>query len=483
MEIVYLIVGLLMGAIVVFLYKKNAVANATSNLNKALSEQQEQATKEKSALEQELAIAQNNLENEKKASAERLELEKKNAVERIEQEKKNAEDRIEQEKKRAEERLNDSVSHYEELISKQREQQEASAKALREEITNIATRMLDDSKQQLSAENKEKIEGLLKPLREQLDSFNEKVTKSTEQSATNKTELKTVFEDAMKKFHDEQESTVRAMKDSQERTVKELKEQTEKIGNDAESLTKALKGDTKMQGDWGEMILDKTLEDCGLEKDKQYFLQQNYKDADGNNYRPDAIVEFPNQERAVIDSKVSLTAYQEAVKCDDADERERLLKEHVKSVRKHIDELANVNYAKIVPGCIGYVLMFIPYESGYAAALKTDSSLLQYAYGKHIIVLSPSNLLMALQLTHTMWQNYRMNKNVEEILKQSNDLYDKFCNFAETFVKIGSDIEKMRKDYDAAHGQLSEGRGNVVRRLENLKTLGINPSKEIPKEI
>jgi DNA recombination protein RmuC len=287
----------------------------------------------------------------------------------------------------------------------------------------------------------------------------------------------------MKKLHDEQEQTVRRMKEEQERTVRELKEQTERIGNDAASLTQALKGDSKMQGDWGEMILDKTLEDCGLVKDEQYFLQQTFRDGDGNLFRPDAVIEFPNHETAVIDSKVSLTAYQEATKAETLEERERLLKEHVASVRTHINELSAKNYEKLVPNCIGYVLMFIPYESGYSAALKTDPSLLQYAYKKHIIMLSPSNLLMALQLIHTMWQNFRMNKNVEDILRQSNDLYDKFVNFAESFVKIESDIQKVQKDFDVAKRQLSEGPGNVIRRLDNMKALGITPKKQIPDSI
>lgn len=434
--IIYLLVGLVLGALGVYLIKRNDVASAQRLFDK-------QIDAERNAFKVQL-------EGERSAFAERLESERRHA---------------------------ESIRRQAEL------QHEAATKAVREEVMNIATRMLADSKQQLTAENKERIEGLLAPLKEQLDSFNRNVTASTKEGTANKTEIKTAFEDAMKKLHAEQEMTVRNMREMQERTVKELKEQTEKIGDDAASLTKALKGDSKMQGDWGEMILDKTLEDCGLEKDRQYFLQQNYKDADGNNFRPDAVVEFPSQERAVIDSKVSLTAYQEATRTDDATERQRLMREHVKSVRKHIDELSDVGYDKIVPGCIGYVLMFIPYESGYAAALKADPDILQYAYRKHIIMLSPSNLLMALQLTHTMWQNYRMNKNVEEILRQSNDLYDKFCGFAESFVKIGADIDRLRRDYDASHGQLSEGRGNVIRRLDNLKTLGITPKKQIPESL
>lgn len=470
--ILYLIIGLILGALVVYLLKKNDVAKATGELQASLNNQKEQFANEKSTIEQRLAIAQSQLETEKKNSEERLIAERKSADERFNLAQRNADEKLKAEHE-----------HSESLRQEQQRQHEEATKAVREEVLNLAMKMLSDSKQQLTAENKEKIDAMLSPLKEQLDSFNRNVTASTKEGTANKTEIKTAFEDAMKKLHDEQVQTVKNMQELQDRTVRELREQTEKIGDDAASLTKALKGDSKMQGDWGEMILDKTLEDCGLEKDKQYFLQQNFKDKDGNNFRPDAIVEFPNQERAIIDSKVSLTAYQDAIRTDDEAERDRLMKEHAKSVRKHIDELSDVNYDKIVPGCIGYVLMFIPYESGYAAALKTDPSILQYAYRKHIIMLSPSNLLMALQLTHTMWQNYRMNKNVEEILRQSNDLYDKFCGFAETFVKIGADIDKLRKDYDSSRGQLSEGKGNVIRRLDNLKALGITPKKQIPDNL
>lgn len=347
----------------------------------------------------------------------------------------------------------------------------------------MAARMLDESREKMNTADKERLDALLAPLKERLEAFNQTVTNNSKENTANKTEIKTTFEEAMKRLHAEQELTIKAMREDQERAVKELREQTERIGNDAASLTQALKGDSKMQGDWGEMILDKTLEDCGLIQGQQYFLQENYKDKDGNNFRPDAVIVFPNEERAVIDAKVSLTAYQAAIREEDATERERYLKEHVSSIKKHVDELSAKNYEKLVPGCIGFVLMFVPYESGYSAALKTDPSILQYAYRKHIIILSPSNLLMALQLTHTMWQNFRMTKNVEEILHQSNELFDKFVTFAETFVKLGADIDRLQQDFNRAKGQLNEGKGNIVRRLEGLKTLGISPKKQIPESL
>lgn len=425
-----------------------------------------------SKVRKEVAVMQMQLTSERAHAAEQLTIEREHAAEQLNQ----------LQERHAKE-LADVQAHAEELRAEMVKQQEAKNKLVQEEIRNMAVQMLNESKSELNKENRERLDTLLTPLKERIEAFQKTVSDNSKEGAQNKTEIKTAFEEAMKKLHDEQEQTVRRMKEEQERTVRELKEQTERIGNDAASLTQALKGDSKMQGDWGEMILDKTLEDCGLVKDEQYFLQQTFRDDDGNLFRPDAVIEFPNHETAVIDSKVSLTAYQEATKAETLEERERLLKEHVASVRTHINELSAKNYEKLVPNCIGYVLMFIPYESGYSAALKTDPSLLQYAYKKHIIMLSPSNLLMALQLIHTMWQNYRMNKNVEDILRQSNDLYDKFVIFTESFLKIEGDMQKMQRDFEAAKGQLRDGKGNIIRRLDNMKTLGITPKKQIPDSI
>jgi DNA recombination protein RmuC len=332
--------------------------------------------------------------------------------------------------------------------------------------------MMKNTRQELNNADKERLDKIIEPLKEKMDEFSKAVNDSNRDNTANKAEIKTAFEEAMKQLHN-----------VQERTVRELKEQTERIGQGAEHLTQALKGDSKLQGDWGEMILERTLENCGLKKDDQYLIQPTYKDNEGKIMRPDAVVLFPNDESIIIDSKVSLTAYQEALNTSNDDEREKRLKEHITSVKKHIDELTDKNYEKIVPNSIGYVLMFIPYESGYAAAIKTDPGILQYAYKKKIIIISPANLLMTLQLTHTMWQNYRMNKNVEEIMRQSSDLYDKFVSYAETFVKMDKDIENLRTHFEQARNQLNSGKGNVIKRLENMKQLGVNPKKEIPENI
>ena len=443
MAIIYLLLGIIIGASIMFLWLKN------------------KSTQEQKNAGEQLAVLRSQLETERKNVDERIAVVKENALQQLEAER----------------------QHGEQLRNELQKQAEAKNRLLQEEVRNMAAQMLDESREKMNTTDKERLDALLSPLKERLEAFNQTVTNNSKENAANKTEIKTTFEEAMKRLHAEQELTIKAMREDQERAVKELREQTERIGNDAASLTQALKGDSKMQGDWGEMILDKTLEDCGLIQGQQYFLQENYKDKDGNNFRPDAVIVFPNEERAVIDAKVSLTAYQAAIREENATERERYLKEHVSSIKKHVDELSAKNYEKLVPGCIGFVLMFVPYESGYSAALKTDPSILQYAYRKHIIILSPSNLLMALQLTHTMWQNFRMTKNVEEILHQSNELFDKFVTFAETFVKLGADIERLQQDFNRAKGQINEGKGNIVRRLEGLKILGISPKKQIPESL
>ena len=443
MAIIYLLLGIIIGASIIFLWMKN------------------KSTQDQKNAGEQLAVLRSQLETERKNVDERIAVVKENALQQLEVERK----------------------HGEQLRNELQKQAEAKNRLLQEEVRNMAAQMLDESREKMNTTDKERLDALLSPLKERLEAFNQTVTHNSKENTANKTEIKTTFEEAMKRLHAEQELTIKAMREDQERAVKELREQTERIGNDAASLTQALKGDSKMQGDWGEMILDKTLEDCGLIQGQQYFLQENYKDKGGNNFRPDAVIVFPNEERAVIDAKVSLTAYQAAIREENATERERYLKEHVSSIKKHVDELSAKNYEKLVPGCIGFVLMFVPYESGYSAALKTDPSILQYAYRKHIIILSPSNLLMALQLTHTMWQNFRMTKNVEEILHQSNELFDKFVTFAETFVKLGADIERLQQDFSRAKGQLNEGKGNIVRRLEGLKILGISPKKQIPESL
>nr|WP_295402483.1 DNA recombination protein RmuC [uncultured Prevotella sp.] len=336
------------------------------------------------------------------------------------------------------------------------------------EQQKVAAEQLAAKQSALQENNRLQMDELLKPIKEQFADFKKSVEESKTQNEVNKKELQNTFEATMKLFQQEQQQAVSS-----------LKEQTSKIGSDAANLTKALKGDSKMQGDWGEMVLETILENSGLRKDEEFFIQENTKDENGKNYRPDVIVRFPEGRSVVIDSKVSLTAYTDALAAGNDEERERLMKAHALSVRKHIDELAEKDYSKLVDDAIGFVLMFIPNETSYIAAMKQQPDLSRYAYQKKIIIISPSNLLMALQLAYNLWQYDRQNKNVEKIVKTAADLYDKVAGFEDTFTGIGDLITRLSGTFDKARKQLYEGSGNVMRRVESLKGLGVTPKKQI----
>lgn len=336
------------------------------------------------------------------------------------------------------------------------------------EQQKAAAEQLAAKQSALQENNRLQMDELLKPIKEQFADFKKSVEESKTQNEVNKKELQSTFEATMKLFQQEQQQAVTS-----------LKEQTSKIGSDAANLTKALKGDSKMQGDWGEMVLETILENSGLRKNEEFFIQENTKDENGKNFRPDVIVRFPEGRSVVIDSKVSLTAYTDALAAETDEERERLMKSHAQSVRKHIDELAEKDYSKLVEDAIGFVLMFIPNETSYIAAMKQQPDLSRYAYQKKIIIISPSNLLMALQLAYNLWQYDRQNKNVEKIVKTAADLYDKVATFEDTFTGIGDLITRLSGTYDKAKKQLYDGTGNVMRRVESLKNLGVTPKKQI----
>ena len=336
------------------------------------------------------------------------------------------------------------------------------------EQQRVAAEQLAAKQSALQENNRLQMDELLKPIKEQFADFKKSVEESKTQNEVNKKELQNTFEATMKLFQQEQQQAVSS-----------LKEQTSKIGSDAANLTKALKGDSKMQGDWGEMVLETILENSGLRKDEEFFIQENTKDENGKNFRPDVIVRFPEGRSVVIDSKVSLTAYTDALAAGNDEDRERLMKAHALSVRKHIDELAEKDYSKLVDDAIGFVLMFIPNETSYIAAMKQQPDLSRYAYQKKIIIISPSNLLMALQLAYNLWQYDRQNKNVEKIVKTAADLYDKVATFEDTFTGIGDLITRLSGTFDKARKQLYDGSGNVMRRVESLKGLGVTPKKQI----
>ena len=377
-------------------------------------------------------------------------------------------DQAENNLEQANKNLERERQHAEDLRKESDQRWEQKLESLKKDMQNTAAKELAAKQEELQRANRTQMDDLLRPIKEQFTDFKRAVDESKTQNEVNKTELQKAFENTMKLFQQQQQQTV----DS-------LKQQTERIGEDAANLSRALKGESKTQGDWGEMVLETLLENSGLQRDEEFFVQETVKSEDGATFRPDVVVRFPEGRSVVIDSKVSLTAYADAVATDDEHERDRLLAEHAKSVRRHVDELSAKSYDKLVEDAIGFVLMFVPNENSYIAAMKQQPDLSRYAYQKRIIIISPSNLLMALQLAYNLWQYDRQSKNVEKIVKTAADLYDKVAGFTETFTDLESQLQRLARNFEQARGQLFDGKGNVLRRIDGLRALGVTPKKRI----
>lgn len=333
---------------------------------------------------------------------------------------------------------------------------EESRKAMTEQFKTLAGEVLAERSKQLKTDNGEQMGNILRPLREQLEGLGKMVRETREADAAGKASLSAV--------------------------MREMMEQTRRIGQDAVNLTHALKGDSKKQGDWGEMILESILEGSGLERGVHYVVQESVTTEENARLRPDVIVRFPNAKSVIIDSKVSLVDYARYMEAEDETARKAALKAHVASVRKHIEELADKQYDKHVKESIGYVLMFIPNEASYIAAVREDPNLTHDAFRRQILLVSPTNLLMALQLAYNLWQNEKQQKNVEEICVCATKLYEKFYDFHAAFSAVGDKLKAAQDSFETAQKRLSEGKGNYLSRVDKLRALGIapNPKKLLP---
>lgn len=353
------------------------------------------------------------------------------------------------------------------MLSENMEVQKQEVQRIRQEMNNefkvLANEILQEKSKSFSEMNHERLAEILNPLKERLEGFKKTVEETYNNEARERFSLK--------------------------EQIKELVERSESIGAEAKQLTHALRGDSKIQGDWGEMILESILEKSGLEKDREYFVQETLRDeeghtiqgSDGRKMRPDVIIRYPGGEnhQMVIDSKVSLTAYVNYVNAEDADEARLALKQHLVSVRKHIDELAGKSYQDYV-GKGDHVMMFIPNEAAYLAAMQADHALWQYAYEKKVLLLSPTNLIAALKLVADLWQRDKQTRNAIDIAEEGGKLYDKFAGFVEDMEKIGKSLNTTAMAYTDAMKKLKTGNGNLIGRVEKLKVMGVKAKKNLP---
>ena len=351
-------------------------------------------------------------------------------------------------------------TEFDNLEQKNREQK-AEVEKLQEKFTkefeNLANKILDEKSTKFTKQNKESLEILLNPLSEKIKTFEKRVEDTHKESIDRHAMLR--------------------------QQIIGLKELNEQMSKEATNLTKAIKGDSKIQGNWGELVLERVLEKSGLEKDREYFVQNSFTTDDGRRVLPDVVLYLPDNKKMVIDSKVSLVAYERFVNEEDEDQRARYLKEHIASLRKHIDQLSAKNYQDIYKiESPDFVLLFVPIEPAFAVAINQDANLYNWAFEKNIVIVTPSTLLATLRTIDSMWTNEKQQQNAIEIATQAGALYDSFTNLTDELIKVGKQIGTVQGSYESAMKKLT-GRGNLIKRVEKLKKLGAKASKHIDEKL
>jgi DNA recombination protein RmuC len=338
------------------------------------------------------------------------------------------------------------------------EERKKEVKDLQDQFTIQFKNLANEIFEEKNKKNKENLGEILNPLKEKIAEFEKRVETSHKESLQQNSALK--------------------------EQLLNLKELNQQITLEAGNLTRALKGDNKAQGNWGEFILERILEKSGLSKGREYEIQESHTTEEGKRYQPDVVVKLPDNKNLIIDSKVSLVAYEKFVSSDDEQERAIVLKQHILSLRTHIKSLSEKNYQNLYNiGSLDFVLLFIPIEPAFSLAVQNDNDIFLDAYDKNIVMVSPSTLIATLRTISSIWKNEYQNRNAMEIARQGGDLYDKFVNFSNDLLKVGEQLKSTKKSYDEAMNKLVDGKGNLVGRVGKLKELGAKATKQMDQRL
>jgi DNA recombination protein RmuC len=328
---------------------------------------------------------------------------------------------------------------------------------LRAQFAELAGKIFDEREQRFAETSQQRLGQLLDPLKERIQAFEKRVEESYQNEARERFSLA--------------------------KELERLQQLNQRLGDEATNLTRALKGQ-KTQGNWGELVLERVLEHAGLEKGREYQTQVSLKGSDGERFQPDVLIQLPGDKQVVVDAKVSLTAYQALIAAEDEEGRAAALKQHVLSLRSHLKGLSVKDYQRLEGlHSLDFVLLFVPIEAAFAAALQADPGLFQEAFEQHIVIVSPTTLLATLRVIDSLWRQERQSQNARDIAERAGQLYDKFVAFIGDLDEVGSRLKQLDKAYDAARNKLCEGRGNLINRVENLKLLGARASKSLPAEL
>lgn len=343
-----------------------------------------------------------------------------------------------------------------EKLEDQKKELEEIQEKMKKEFKLLADEILEEKSRKFTRENTEKLDSILKPFNENLKDFRDKVEKTRLESSKDRASLMT--------------------------KIAELEKLNTKISDEANALTRALKGDSKARGNWGEMILESILEKSGLVKDREFFVQESYTTGEGGRLQPDVIVKYPGNRSIIIDSKVSLIGYEQYVNAETEEEKEKSIKTHLQSVRTHLNKLAEKDYQdEYELESVDFVMMFMPVEPAYFLALQSDNRLWSDSYEKRVLLISPTNLIAALKMIESIWKQEYQSRNVIEIARQGGALYDDFVLLLERLEKLGKKLNETQRQYDETVMKLT-GRGNLINRVGHLKELGVKAKKDMPEK-
>jgi DNA recombination protein RmuC len=343
------------------------------------------------------------------------------------------------------------------LATLQQTAQEAKT-VLSDQFKNLANEILEEKSKRFAEQNQQNLDILLKPLQEKLTDFRKQVDETYQSEARERFALK--------------------------QEVEKLAGLNLRMTDETRALTNALKGESKTQGDWGELVLETILENSGLRKGEEYLVQDTQTISDGSRLQPDVVIRLPESKHLVIDSKVSITAYTRYIQADEDSIKTAELNSHVLSIKQHIQGLSAKNYQDLYGvGSIDFVLMFIPIEPAFLAAMRHAPDIYQEALKKNIVIVCPSTLLATVRTVAHLWRQEHQNRNAQEIARQCASLYDKFVGFVEDLDKVGQRLEQAQISYSDAVGKLKTGRGNLIRTAENVKKLGVKPNKSLPSKL